>query len=118
MNHWLTIPDGKAKGCLPRASKPGEWCPMLAERIEAIIGRLMSRPAYGHALSRQSIDEQSPKPESIEAILRAVDAGWGGAAGWLLDHGRSTYSSQFASHRPEYLSVRQANRKLRIIAAG
>lgn len=60
---------------------------LTAERIEAIIGRLMSRPAYGHALSQQSIDEQSPKPESIEAILRAVDAGWGGAAGWLRDHG-------------------------------
>ena len=60
---------------------------LTAERIEAIIGRLMSRPAYGHALSQQSIDEQSPKPESIEAILRAVDAGWGGAAGRLRDHG-------------------------------
>ena len=60
---------------------------LTAERIEAIIGRLMSRPAYGHALSQQSIDEQSPKPESIEAILRAVDAGWGGAARWLRDHG-------------------------------
>ena len=60
---------------------------LTAERIEAIIGRLMSRPAYGHPLSQQSIDEQSPKPESIEAILRAVDAGWGGAAGWLRDHG-------------------------------
>lgn len=72
---------------------------LTAERIEAIIGRLMSRPAYGHALSRQSIDEQSPKPESIEAILRAVDAGWGGAAGWLLDHGWTPADVEGLRHR-------------------
>lgn len=60
---------------------------LTAERIEQIIGRLMPRPAYGHALAKQSVDEQSPKAESIEAILRAVDAGWGGAAGWLVAQG-------------------------------
>jgi protein tyrosine/serine phosphatase len=60
---------------------------MTAERIEQIIGRLMPRKAYGEALAKQSIDEQVPRGESIEAILTALDEGYGGAAGWLLAHG-------------------------------
>ena len=31
-----TIPPGKATGCLPRKSRPGEWCPLAGERIEVI----------------------------------------------------------------------------------
>ena len=50
---------------------------LTAERIEQIIGRLMPRPAYGEALAKQSIDEQVPRAESIEAILSALDDGLG-----------------------------------------
>jgi len=32
----LVIPPGKAKGCLPRASKVGEWCPLLSDVIDII----------------------------------------------------------------------------------
>ncbi len=60
---------------------------MTAERIEAIIGRLSTRPSYGEALSRQAVGEQVPRAESIEAILRAVEEGFGGAAGWLREQG-------------------------------
>ena len=67
---------------------------LTAERIERIIGRLMPRPAYGEALAKQSIDEQVPRAESIEAILGALDDGWGGAAGWLLAHGWSAADVQ------------------------
>jgi protein tyrosine/serine phosphatase len=62
---------------------------LTAERLEAIIGRLLPRPSYGEALARQQPGEQLPRPESIEAILTAVSEGWGGAAGWLRDHGWS-----------------------------
>ena len=62
---------------------------LTAERIERIIGRLMPRPSYGEALAKQTIDEQVPRAESIEAILTAVDEGYGGAAGWLVAHGWS-----------------------------
>lgn len=53
---WLTIPKGKATGCLPRASKPGEWCPMLAERLAVIDPRewdsiLAKRANEGEALN-------------------------------------------------------------------
>ncbi len=62
---------------------------LTGERIEAIIGRLSPRPAYGEALARQSVADQAPRAESIEAILRAVDDGFGGAAGWLREQGWS-----------------------------
>ena len=32
----LIIPPGKKTGCLPRKSKPGEVCPLFAERIKVI----------------------------------------------------------------------------------
>jgi len=32
----LIVPSGKAKGCLPRVSEPGEWCPLARERIDTI----------------------------------------------------------------------------------
>ena len=62
---------------------------LTAERIDAIIGRLMPREAYGEALKTQKVEDQLPRAESIEAILEAVHDGWGGAAGWLLDRGWS-----------------------------
>jgi len=30
------IPSRKKTGCLPRKSRPGEWCPMASERIEPL----------------------------------------------------------------------------------
>lgn len=59
---------------------------LTGERIEAIIGRLSPRPAYGEALAKQSIADQVPRAESIEAILTALSDGYGGAAGWLREH--------------------------------
>ncbi len=62
---------------------------LTGERLEQIVGRLMPREAYGPALAKQRLEDQMPRAESIRAILAAVDEGWGGASGWLLDHGWS-----------------------------
>jgi hypothetical protein len=35
-NETLIVPPGKAAGCLPRRYKPGEICPMFADRIKVI----------------------------------------------------------------------------------
>ena len=35
-NPTLVYPNGYKPGCLPRKSKPGEWCPMASERIKII----------------------------------------------------------------------------------
>lgn len=60
---------------------------LTGERLEQILARLVPRPAYGEALAKQSMDEQQPRAAAIEAILTALDEGYGGAAGWLLAHG-------------------------------
>ncbi|HSO64216.1 MAG TPA: tyrosine-protein phosphatase [Ornithinibacter sp.] len=62
---------------------------LTAERIDAIIGRLMPRPSYGEALAKQKSEDQLPRAESIEAILDALHDGWGGAPGWLRERGWS-----------------------------
>lgn len=62
---------------------------LTAERIDAIIGRLLPREAYGAALKAQKPEDQLPRAESIEAILDAVHEGWGGAPGWLRARGWS-----------------------------
>ena len=62
---------------------------LTGERLEQIVGRLMPREAYGPALAKQKLADQLPQAESIEAILAAVDEGWGGAAGWLRAQGWS-----------------------------
>lgn len=62
---------------------------LSAERIEAIIERLVPLEPYGKALRRQKVSDQTPRAETIEAILSAVDERWGGAAGFLREHGWS-----------------------------
>ena len=83
MNDWLTIPDGKATGCLPRASKPGEWCPMLAERIEVIDPRewdkiIQDREATGEALNgrgdvRKIKDQDGIGSCATESTAQAIE---------------------------------------------
>jgi protein-tyrosine phosphatase len=60
---------------------------LSAERIDAIIGRLMPRDAYGPALRHEEVGEQTPQAETVSRVLDAVAERWGGAEGWLLDHG-------------------------------
>lgn len=60
-----------------------------AERIEAIMRRLVGRPPYDVTLVGHSVSEQTPQPEAMEQILDALRARHGGAAGWLADQGWS-----------------------------
>ncbi len=83
MNDWLTIPDGKATGCLPRASKPGEWCPMLAERIAVIDPRewdgiLAEREKAGESLKgrndvRKIKDQDGIGSCATESTAQAIE---------------------------------------------
>lgn len=62
---------------------------LSAERIEAIVDRLRTSSTYREALERQAVDEQRPRAEAVETILAALDERWGGATGWLREHGWS-----------------------------
>lgn len=60
---------------------------LSAERIERIIERLLPRELYGAALKAQSVADQAPRPETMRTILDTVQSEFGGAAGWLRQHG-------------------------------
>ncbi|MEO5981532.1 MAG: tyrosine-protein phosphatase [Pedococcus sp.] len=60
------------------------------ERIEQIVGRLMTRPAYGEVLKDQPMDHHRPKPETMTRILAVLTERHGGAGGWLTDQGWSS----------------------------
>ncbi|MEO7070229.1 MAG: tyrosine-protein phosphatase [Nostocoides sp.] len=57
------------------------------ERIEAIMTRLLSRPAYAEHLASHTVAEQVPVPQAMEAILTYAADEFGGAAGWLQSVG-------------------------------
>ncbi|PKW28177.1 tyrosine-protein phosphatase [Phycicoccus duodecadis] len=62
---------------------------LSAERIEAIIARIAGTDSHGPWLAKQAVADQTPRAETMEAILDAVADGWGGAPGWLRDQGWS-----------------------------
>ncbi|CAN7397975.1 tyrosine-protein phosphatase [Knoellia sp. LjRoot47] len=63
---------------------------LTGERIEQIIARLMPRDLYGTALRQQSVDDQRPRPETMQTILDTVQSEFGGATGWLTEQGWTT----------------------------
>jgi len=61
-----------------------------ADRVEAIIRRLVSRRTYATDLKQdESIDKHKPKPATMERLLAALDAQFGGVPAWLRSHGWS-----------------------------
>lgn len=58
-----------------------------AERIERIIERLVSRPAYADNLRGRPIEDHLPKPETMARILQVLEERHGGATGWLVEQG-------------------------------
>ncbi len=62
---------------------------LSAERIEAIMGRLLPRDAYGPVLRHEPVHDQTPQAETVTHVLDAVTEQWGGAAGWLRAQGWS-----------------------------
>lgn len=60
---------------------------LTGERIEQIIARLIPRDLYGNALRHQSVDDQRPRPETMDTILATLQSEFGGAAGWLREQG-------------------------------
>ena len=60
-----------------------------AERIERIVARLLERPAYAEAMRDQPLSHHIPKAETIQRLLAVLAERYGGAAGWLRQHGWS-----------------------------
>lgn len=62
---------------------------LSAERIEAIIERLMTFPGYAATLAGRSVADEAPRPEAMSAFLTALADEHGGTLGWLRAHGWS-----------------------------
>jgi len=60
---------------------------LSAERITRILERLANDPVYGDSLKTQPLDDQRPRPETMQAIFTSLTDGFGGASGWLRTHG-------------------------------
>lgn len=58
-----------------------------AERIAKIIERLIDIEPYSWGLRGRSLDEQTPRPETMATILRTLEEEHGGAEGWLREQG-------------------------------
>ena len=57
------------------------------ERMDLIIDRLASSETYRAQMLEADRDELTPKSATLERVLGRVDEQFGGAAGWLLEHG-------------------------------
>ena len=60
-----------------------------AERIDAIMARLVGSPTYRAELEGHDPRTHAPLPGTIERVLALLDEGFGGSAAWLEDHGLS-----------------------------
>jgi protein-tyrosine phosphatase len=61
---------------------------LSAERVEAIIARLVARRTYAGDLDEdESADKHKPRPATMERLLAALDEEYGGVSGWLRAHG-------------------------------
>ncbi|WP_270887687.1 tyrosine-protein phosphatase [Pedococcus sp. 5OH_020] len=59
------------------------------ERVERIVARLMTRPAYEETLRDQPMSQHVPRPETMQRLLTVLAERHGGAAGWLREQGWS-----------------------------
>ena len=58
-----------------------------AERMDGIFARLRASSTYREDLESKSPDAHAPKSATMERLLDAIDAEFGGVAAWLRAHG-------------------------------
>jgi hypothetical protein len=65
-----------------------------AERIDAIIARLVASHTYRAELEGHDPSDHAPLEGTMERVLELVDTHFGGAAAWLSAHGLSAEDLQ------------------------
>jgi protein-tyrosine phosphatase len=58
-----------------------------AQRIDAIMARLLSSPTYRSELEGHDPRAHAPVPGTLERMFELIDEGFGGPAAWLSAHG-------------------------------
>jgi protein-tyrosine phosphatase len=61
-----------------------------AERIDAIMARLLSSPTYRAELEGHDPRTHAPVPGTMERVFALLDEGFGGSAAWLAANGLSS----------------------------
>jgi protein tyrosine/serine phosphatase len=70
-----------------------------SERIEAIFDRLRATRTYAEDLADADAEKHAPKPVTMERLLDAVDAEYGGFPAWLRLHGWTDADSSALRHK-------------------
>jgi protein-tyrosine phosphatase len=77
--------------CLAVAGVPHEEIvadyAMTAEIIDALVAKLAASPTYAEDMDRHDMARHTPRAETMDRVLTLLDERFGGAAGWLSDHG-------------------------------
>jgi protein-tyrosine phosphatase len=72
---------------------------LSAERIDAILGRLLASPTYASDMAGASADTHAPRAETMQRLLDAMDERYGGVPGWLRQHGWTDADATALRHK-------------------
>jgi protein-tyrosine phosphatase len=60
---------------------------MTADIIDALVAKLAASPTYADDMERRDVASHTPRAETMDRVLTLLDERFGGAAGWLREHG-------------------------------
>jgi protein-tyrosine phosphatase len=60
---------------------------MTADVIDALVAKLAASPTYAEDMERRDVASHTPRAETMDRVLTLLDDRFGGAAGWLHEHG-------------------------------
>jgi protein-tyrosine phosphatase len=70
-----------------------------SERIEAIFDRLRATRTYARDLADTQAHEHAPREATMQRLLDAIDAEFGGVAAWLRAHGWTEQDAAALRHK-------------------
>jgi protein tyrosine/serine phosphatase len=60
---------------------------MTAEVIDALVAKLAASPTYAEDMEHRDVATHTPRAETMDRVLTLLDERYGGAVGWLEEHG-------------------------------
>jgi len=113
----FVVPDGFATGCLPRASRFGQWCPLMSERVPVIpvaqwpslIGEIELRSFVNKVKNQGKVGSCATESTSQGVELTEVLSGqpWTELNPWYVYHTTSGGRDQGSSIDTNLAFVRQ-----------
>ena len=60
---------------------------MTADVIDALVAKLATSPTYAEDMEHRDVATHTPRADTMDRVLTLLDERYGGAVGWLEDHG-------------------------------